>query len=218
MSNKGNNTTSIKSVTPNLTRAKNKIKSSKRINKAAPIKLKKIFKLAKGKLPLKLIEPIVKSFGKENFNECFLNSIKLLKQLKYSYTNCVSYSVLLKIKLLTYTVLFKLFESKFLSQTKISKFVGRSQIIKKRRRKKWLRSFKTKVPYYYLNTSRRSTLPKTYTKLKLYKLFWGNSDIFQSSTLNFIKRYAVFGKRSKMLKNILKRILANVNVIQCNLI
>lgn len=70
-----------------------------------------------------------------------------------------------------------------------------------------MRAFKTKVPYYYLNTSRRSSLPKTYTKLKLYKLFWGNSDIFQASTLNFIKRYAVFGKRSKMLKNILKRII-----------
>lgn len=31
--------------------------------------------------------------------------------------------------------------------------------------------------------------------------------MFQATTLGFIKRYAVFGKRSKMLKNILKRII-----------
>ena len=204
MSNRGNNVNPGIS-SQNFTRAKSKVKLVKKTNKAVPIKLKKVFKVVNNKLPLAIIEPCVKMFGKLDFNEYLLTSIKLIKQLKYSYSsNC---TILLKIKLLTYTILFKLFENKFLSQTKISKFIGRSQIIKKRRKKKWLRSFKTKVPYYYLNSSRRLILPKTYTKLKLYKLFWGNSDIFQSSTLSFIKRYAVFGKRSKMLKNILKRII-----------
>jgi hypothetical protein len=208
MSNRGNsNKNTVGTSSQDFTRSKNKLKVLKRVNKANPVKLKKVFKMVKGKLPLKLIEPSVKVFGKYNFNEYLLNTIKLVKQLKYNYNNYMDFSAVLKVKLFTYAIVFKLFEGKFLSQTKISKFVGRSQIIKKRRRKKWLKSFKTKVPYYYLNASRRSTLPKTYTKLKLYKLFWANSDIFQSSTLNFIKRYAVFGKRSKMLKNILKRII-----------
>ena len=168
MSNRGNNVNPGIS-SQNFTRAKSKVKLVKKTNKAVPIKLKKVFKVVNNKLPLAIIEPCVKMFGKLDFNEYLLTSIKLIKQLKYSYSsNC---TILLKIKLLTYTILFKLFENKFLSQTKISKFIGRSQIIKKRRKKKWLRSFKTKVPYYYLNSSRRLILPKTYTKLKLYKLF-----------------------------------------------
>lgn len=80
-------------------------------------------------------------------------------------------------------------------------------MVKKRRRKRWLKSFKVKVPYYYLNASKRTNLPRTYTKIKLYKLFWRNNDIFQVSTLNFIKRYSTFGKKSRMLKNILKRVI-----------
>lgn len=172
MNNKGNSANnSSKGVTQNLTRAKHKMKSPKKINKPAPIKLKKVFKMVNGKLPTNIIEPSIKVFGKLNFEEHFLNAIRVVKQLKYSYAICTNYAILVRIKLLMYVVLFKLFENKFFGQTKISKFVGRSQIIKKRRRKKWLRSFKTKVPYYYLNSSRRSTLPKTYTKLKLYKLF-----------------------------------------------
>ena len=47
----------------------------------------------------------------------------------------------------------------------------------------------------------------TYNTIKYYKLFWYNSDLFQVTNLNFIKRYAVFGKRSKMLRSILKRVL-----------
>lgn len=132
MNNRGNNNSTVSSQ--NLSRIKNKIKSGKKINKIVPVKLKKVFKPVNNKVPLALVEPCIKVFGKVDFNEYLLKSIILIKQLKYSYK--ISCATLLKIKLLTYSLLFKLFENKFLSQTKISKFVGRSQTMKKRRRKK----------------------------------------------------------------------------------
>ena len=95
-----------------------------------------MFKTVRGKLPLKLIEPCVKIFGKYDFNEYFFNTVKLAQGLKHNYNNYTGYGIILKIKLLVYVLLFKLFDGKFLTQTKISKFVGRSQVIKKRRRKK----------------------------------------------------------------------------------
>jgi len=70
-----------------------------------------------------------------------------------------------------------------------------------------MKRYRTKVPYFYLKSSRKNRLTITYTNVKLYKLFWYNSDVFQVSNLNFIKRYAVFGKKPRMLKNILKRII-----------
>jgi hypothetical protein len=138
MNNKGNNIKSNKSVhLQNNIRLKNKLRSVKANNTInPPVKLKKVFKTVRGKLPLKLIEPCVKIFGKYDFNEYFFNTVKLAQGLKHNYNNYTGYGIILKIKLLVYVLLFKLFDGKFLTQTKISKFVGRSQVIKKRRRKK----------------------------------------------------------------------------------
>lgn len=126
---------------------------------------------------------------------------RLYNLIAKSYIALYSFDTLLHI---IFTILFFL---KFKSFNKIVRFIGKSRPRNRKRKKHWTRRFKTKVPYFYLKSSRKNKITMTYTNIKLYKLFWYNNDIFQISNLDFIKRYAVFGKRPRMLKNILRRII-----------
>jgi len=76
-----------------------------------------------------------------------------------------------QLSLLAYIVLYKLFVDKFLGLARVSKFIGKSQLKRRKKKKRWAKIIKIKAPYFYLNKSRSSTISKTYTKLKLYKLF-----------------------------------------------
>lgn len=76
-----------------------------------------------------------------------------------------------QLNLLAYVTLYKLFIDKFLSTSKISKFIGKSQLQRRKKRKRWSKVIKIKAPYFYMNKARRSSLATTYTKLKLYRLF-----------------------------------------------
>jgi len=117
-----------------------------------------------------------------------------------TFTASYSFYTLLHI---TFTILFFL---RFKSFNKVIKFIGKSRPRRRKRRRSWARKFKNKVPYFYLKSSRKNKITMTYNNIKLYKLFWFNNDVFQASNLDFIKRYAVFGKKPRMLKNILRRV------------
>ena len=107
-----------------------------------------------------------------------------------------------------YTTLFKLLVSRFQNNNKVAKFIGKTcKGRAKKKYRRWMRSYKTKLPYFYLKSRRVNKFISNFNIIKFYKFFWLNSSLFQVSSLVFIKRYAVFHKKSRMLKNILKRVL-----------
>jgi hypothetical protein len=115
--------------------------------------------------------------------------------------------MLVSLNLILYAVFLDLLIKQFNKFSTLSKFIGQPLPASRKRRRRWLKVFKVKVPYFYRNSANQKSLPCTYSTIKLYKLFWKNTDLFQVSTMGFIKRYAVFGKKSRMLKNILKRVI-----------
>lgn len=157
-----------------------------------------------------LVSAFERRLQKAKNKQVFLSYLKLLNSNNvtlYNHVNFLKWYKVQQLSLLAYVIMHRLFSGKFSNLTQLNKFIGQSPMQRQRRRKRWTKSMKNKVPYYYLNSSRGNPISQTYTKLKFYKLFWKNNEIFKATTLSFIKRYSVFGKRAKMLKNILKRIL-----------
>lgn len=199
---KGKSKKKFKHQSPSLN---TKVKPAK---KALKVRKKKSVLVYKGRW---IISPIARRVLKKKKS---LPYAKIFKHLKIPLIFTTFKNIKLlgmfrihQLNLLAYVTLYKLFIDKFLSTSKISKFIGKSQLQRRKKRKRWSKVIKIKAPYFYMNKARRSSLATTYTKLKLYRLFWNNNEVFQTSTLAFIKRYAVFGKRSKMLKNILKHVI-----------